>query len=97
MYRALVEASTKGHIEIARLLLDSGAQVNMPIEGIEPPLQLAVRGGHIELAFLLIDRGANIGNIIVNGDESVKVSPPKNLDDVETDFICRGNFSIIIY
>jgi len=97
MCRALAKASKKGHIEVARLLLDSGAQVNMPIEGVEPPLQLAMRGGHIDLAFLLIDRGANVGDVIVDGHDSVKVSPPKDLDYVETDFVRHGNLSTISY
>ena len=30
MHTALMEASMDGHVEVARLLLDSGAQVNIP-------------------------------------------------------------------
>ena len=32
MHTALMEASMDGHVEVARLLLDSGAQVNMPAD-----------------------------------------------------------------
>lgn len=60
MYTALIVASTKGLVKIAKLLLDNGAQVSMPIKGVESPLKLAVLSSHLELAFLLVDRGANI-------------------------------------
>ena len=52
-----------GHVEVARLLLDSGAQVNMPADSFESPLTLAACGGHVELAMLLLERGANIEEV----------------------------------
>ena len=45
MHTALMEASMDGHVEVARLLLDSGAQVNMPADSFESPLTLAACGG----------------------------------------------------
>lgn len=50
-------------MEVARLLLDSGAQVNMPADSFESPLTLAACGGHVELAALLIERGANLEEV----------------------------------
>lgn len=61
-----VSLSQDGHVEVARLLLDSGAQVNMPADSFESPLTLAACGGHVELAALLIERGANLEEV---GDE----------------------------
>ena len=55
--------SQDGHVEVARLLLDSGAQVNMPADSFESPLTLAACGGHVELAALLIERGANLEDV----------------------------------
>ena len=43
-----MEASMDGHVEVARLLLDSGAQVNMPADSFESPLTLAACGGMID-------------------------------------------------
>lgn len=63
MHTALMEASMDGHVEVARLLLDSGAQVNMPTDSFESPLTLAACGGHVDLAMLLIERGANIEEV----------------------------------
>lgn len=55
-------------MEVARLLLDSGAQVNMPADSFESPLTLAACGGHVELAALLIERGANLEEVRTDGD-----------------------------
>ncbi len=63
MHTALMEASMDGHVEVAKLLLDSGAQVNMPADSFESPLTLAACGGHVELAMLLLERGAHIEEV----------------------------------
>ena len=52
-----------GHVEVAKLLLDHGAEVNMPADSFESPLTLAACGGHVELAMLLIERGANLEEV----------------------------------
>lgn len=59
----LLSSVQDGHVEVARLLLDSGAQVNMPADSFESPLTLAACGGHVELAALLIERGANLEEV----------------------------------
>ena len=63
MHTALMEASMDGHVEVAKLLLDHGAEVNMPADSFESPLTLAACGGHVELAMLLIERGANLEEV----------------------------------
>lgn len=63
LYSLCVSLSQDGHVEVARLLLDSGAQVNMPADSFESPLTLAACGGHVELAALLIERGANLEEV----------------------------------
>ena len=50
-------------MDVARLLLDHGAQVNMPADSFESPLTLAACGGHLDLAGLLISRGANLEEV----------------------------------
>ena len=52
-----------GHVDVARLLLDHGAQVNMPADSFESPLTLSACGGHHELAALLISRGADLEEV----------------------------------
>jgi len=62
-FSALMEACMDGHVQVARLLLDHGADVNMPPDSYESPLTLSACGGHFELASLLIERGANLEEV----------------------------------
>jgi RNA polymerase sigma factor (sigma-70 family) len=57
----LRNAAAGGHIEIVKLLLEHGADPNLPEEGIAPrghALHSAVCNGHIEIVKLLLDKGA---------------------------------------
>jgi ankyrin repeat protein len=57
----LSNAAAAGHIDIVRLLLDHGADPNLPEEQFAPKgkaLYSAVYHGHYEIAKLLLDRGA---------------------------------------
>jgi len=53
-------ASELGRVEIARLLLDHGADVNNRRGAAQMPLHFAAMHGHVEIVRLLIDRGADI-------------------------------------
>jgi ankyrin repeat protein len=57
----LRNAAAKGHIEIAKLLLERGTDPNLREEGIAPhghALYSAVANGHYEIAKLLLEHGA---------------------------------------
>jgi ankyrin repeat protein len=58
----LRNAAAERHIEIVKVLLDRGADPNLPEEGIAPhggALYSAVAGGHFEIVKLLLEHGAN--------------------------------------
>ena len=58
---ALQLAAERGRVEIARLLLERGADVGGNVEGYGwSPLQLAANGGHRRVAELLLARGARL-------------------------------------
>lgn len=53
-------AALFGHLDVALLLLEKGADVNAQNQGGNTPLHSAVRGGHRDMALLLLARGANL-------------------------------------
>jgi ankyrin repeat protein len=55
----LLFAAREGHLDMARLLLDSKADVDLPSANGTPPLTVAIINNHIQLAIFLLERGAN--------------------------------------
>jgi ankyrin repeat protein len=56
----LLYASRDGRMEIVRMLLDAGADINQRDGNEIPPLIIAITNNHPDVARLLIDRGADI-------------------------------------
>jgi ankyrin repeat protein len=55
----LQAASYKGHVDVVRVLLDHGANVNT-MDKKNTPLSSACRGGHLEIMGLLLEHGADV-------------------------------------
>jgi len=64
-------AAEKGHVEIAKMLLDAGANMESKNDSEEKggatPLLLAAHNGQFNMAKLLIDRHANVSEKTVDG------------------------------
>ena len=56
---ALLHAAREGHIEVAKSLLDGGADIDQIAGDGSTPLVSAVQNGHFDLALVLVERGAN--------------------------------------
>jgi ankyrin repeat protein len=68
MFTPLQRASRCGNVELSRMLLDAGADVNLTRFSSNRPLDWAVSGGHIELVEILLDAGARVDMRDRNGD-----------------------------
>ncbi|RYP54117.1 hypothetical protein DL770_010970 [Monosporascus sp. CRB-9-2] len=56
-----MRASNNGHLEVVKLLLDKGPEVDVKDKyGGQTPLSWAARNGHKEIVQLLLDKGAEI-------------------------------------
>jgi ankyrin repeat protein len=56
---ALAAAAQNGRVEVAKALIDAGANLKAERPVPELPLMRAIRAGHTDLAILLLDKGAH--------------------------------------
>ncbi len=63
----LIECAYRGHTQVARLLLDRGADVDGQDNRGFTPLVWAVSKGHLDVARLLVERGARVANATHDG------------------------------
>ena len=64
---ALHIAAERGHVGIAELLIDAGAEVGAKTRiGSYTPLHLAGRGGHTDVALALLEAGSDPGAVTTN-------------------------------
>jgi ankyrin repeat protein len=70
----LAMAATKGNIEVVKLLIDRGANVNAILEDGITPLINAARAGHVNICALLIEKGADVDIKPASGQTALSTS-----------------------
>ncbi len=86
----LKNAAARGHIDIVKLLLEYGADPNLPEEGIAPrghALHSAVCNGHIEIVKLLLDHGA-YSNVEIESSADTLSAAIANDDQPMIELLC---------
>jgi ankyrin repeat protein len=86
----LKNAAARGHMDIVKLLLDRGADPNLPEEGIAPnghALYSAVYNGHYEVAKLLLEKGAIPNAPVESSADALSIAMSRN-DDKMVDLLC---------
>lgn len=63
----LMEAASAGHLDIVRLLIAHGADVNAQSTSGNTPLMYACAGGHEDAVETLLEAGANVEDHNENG------------------------------
>ncbi|HEX6480069.1 MAG TPA: sigma-70 family RNA polymerase sigma factor [Ktedonobacteraceae bacterium] len=79
---ALHEAADKGHVSIADLLIDYGANIDARTRSSMTPLHNAVLGHHTDVVKLLLARGANVNAALANGLTPLHQAAMKGYSDI---------------
>ena len=78
----LFTAIRKGHIAIAKFLLDNGAKLNVKGKYKEPPLHAAAYSGHKDVIALLLRKGADVNRKGAHGEQALHWAAAKGHGEI---------------
>ena len=67
-------SSQFGHLEVSRVLLDYGADMNARTQNYWAPMHISIRYGRLEIVKLLLERGADIDTMNSEGLTPYQIS-----------------------
>jgi ankyrin repeat protein len=70
----LHKASQSGHVEVSRVLIDHGANVNARERYHYAPIHFSSENGHLGIAKLLLERGADVNALNCHGQTPYQTS-----------------------
>src|SRR5258706_1551939 len=79
---ALHEASDKGHVAIAELLIDYGANIDARTRSSITPMHNAILGHHTGVVKLLLARGAHVNAALASGLTPLHLAALKGYSDI---------------
>ena len=83
---ALMAASSEGHVEAVRMLLDAGADPNLRKGDGATALIMAVSGGNVEIVRMLLDAGADL-NVQNNEGDTALILAAGRYDDARVPMV----------
>jgi ankyrin repeat protein len=78
----LHSAAAGNYTNIARMLIDNGAQVNVKQQAGSTPLHSAAQTGNLELLILLLEKGAEVNARMEGGKLPADLAREKGFDDI---------------
>eukprot|EP01097_Dermamoeba_algensis_P002017 TRINITY_DN17_c0_g1_i1.p1 TRINITY_DN17_c0_g1~~TRINITY_DN17_c0_g1_i1.p1 ORF type:complete len:482 (-),score=138.05 TRINITY_DN17_c0_g1_i1:183-1628(-) len=86
---ALHYAAQKGHVEVVRILLQHGFDINKKAKNNNTPLHLAAQNGHSEVARVLLEQGADGQAASTSGTPAAVAKDSKTKEVIES-FVNRS-------
>ncbi|AVP87644.1 hypothetical protein phytr_7040 [Candidatus Phycorickettsia trachydisci] len=86
----IICAIQHGSQEIARILIESGADVNAESDYWQRPLHLAVKNGQLDIVRLLLDRGADINASSIHVGTPLQLAAKKGQEEMVRLLLDRG-------
>lgn len=86
----LVMAAREGHLEIVRLLVDAGSNVNTYAGGDETPLMAAASSGNLSLVHFLIEKGAFVDKRLSDNGTALLIAAKHGRSEIVSFLISKG-------
>jgi len=86
----LTSRTRRGHVDVARMLVERGAALSAQDKDGRTPLQLASSKGHVDVARMLVERGADVSTQAKDGWTPLHWASSKGHVDVARILVERG-------
>ena len=83
-------ACKNGHTDAVRLLLDGGAEVDLPAQDGVTPLVIACMNGHVEVTRLLLEKGAAVDQAMEDGRTPLFIACDKGHVEAARLLVAKG-------